>query len=139
MCHKIKVRHPDRVLAEGTHAGHEWLVVHNTMGFRCGYVKVDPGHPWYQKNYDDIECSVHGGLTFAEADVTCDKGGPDEGWWIGFDAAHCDDGFDPSLPVEDGRITESFGKCWDGKIKDNKYMEDECKRLAEQAQQAASQ
>jgi hypothetical protein len=32
--------------------------------------------------------------------VPCDKGGPDNGWWLGFDCAHSMDAQDPSLPSE---------------------------------------
>lgn len=35
------------------------------MGTLCGYIGVPPIHPWYQKGYDDFECEVHGGLTWA--------------------------------------------------------------------------
>lgn len=45
MCLSIALERPEDVLAAGTHAGHEWQVIHNGSGYRCGYVKVPPGHP----------------------------------------------------------------------------------------------
>jgi hypothetical protein len=78
----------------------------------CGYVGVSPGHPAYEKDYDDVYdlsgdwdsenyLSVHGGLTFAghcahgpEETSIChvpDPGEPDNVWWLGFDCAHSGD------------------------------------------------
>ncbi len=135
MCLSIKVKSPDHVLAEGTHAGHEWVVVHNGMGYRCGYVKVEPGHPWHGKDdsqlYDEGKApEVHGGITFAQADVPCDKGGPDNGWWLGFDCAHSMDAQDPSLP------TEHYMRSCGGMIRDQKYVEEQCRNLCVQAAEA---
>ena len=64
----VVINHPERVLGSGKHEGHEWIVTHNGIGARCGYVKVEPGHPWYGVNEYDIDCDVHGGITFAEPD-----------------------------------------------------------------------
>lgn len=133
MCHIAKVRHPELVLAEGVHAGFEWLVIHNNMGTRCGYVKVEPGHPWHGKGYDGVEADVHGGLTFAEADVDCGKG-DDNGWWLGFDCAHSCDAADPELPMrERATILSMFSR---GKIRTQEYVEAECRSLCEQALRA---
>jgi hypothetical protein len=89
------------------------------IGHRCGYVRVDPGHPWHSKDYNacllgdactvaaqqeadpdgyyshyehslDSAVSVHGGVTFAS---TFDDD-PD-GWWLGFDCAHAGDAPSP--------------------------------------------
>ena len=32
----------------------------------CGYVGVGPGHPSHGVHYDNVDVSVHGGLTFAD-------------------------------------------------------------------------
>lgn len=117
---------PEVVLNRGEHCGHEWIVVHNQMGFRCGYVKVEPGHPWHGKEYDDVEASVHGGLTFSEPDLPCDKGGLDDGYWFGFDCAHYGDAQDPDLPSSHKYRTG-------GVIRTQEYVEAECRDLCEQA------
>jgi hypothetical protein len=133
MCLSIKVRHPELVLAEGEHVGFEWIVVHNRLAFRCGYVRVPKGHPWHGKDYDQIEAEVHGGLTFAEPDMPCDKGGPDDAYWVGFDCGHFGDAADPDLPAE--YRMPSFG---DDTVKTQGYVENECKKLCKQAQAAAT-
>ena len=39
--------------------------VHET-GWGNGYVLIPPGHSQYNKDYNDIPVSVHGGLTFGD-------------------------------------------------------------------------
>lgn len=55
-------------------------------GYGNGYVGVELGHPWYEKNYNDIDSNVHGGLTWSDHEVGGEKT-PDI-WWLGFDTAH---------------------------------------------------
>jgi len=141
MCLSIKVRKPECVLSEGEHAGHEMVTVHNTMGYRCGYVKVEPGHPGHGKNYEDIDASVHGGLTFAEPDLHCGKGGADNGWWVGFDCAHSSDLPDPDLPSEHPEVLSMYQFVLDRysdtrKIRTQEYVEAQCRDLCEQAANA---
>ncbi len=71
-------------------------------GSWCGYVAVPPGHPAFEKGYDDVEVDVHGGLTYANhcQGPICHvpaPGEPDNVWWLGFDCAH---GFDLSPRLE---------------------------------------
>lgn len=137
MCLSIVVDDPTRVLAMGVEIGYQWVVTHNGMGYRCGYVRIPPGHPWHGKDYDDVEPypAVHGGLTFAEPDVACDKEGDDNAWWLGFDCAHAGDAPDPTLPTHVDRIP------WDdfqrgGVMCHQAYVETDCKRLCYQAEAA---
>lgn len=148
MCLSIAVNRPDDVLATGEHAGLEWVVAHNGFGHRCGYAKVLPGHPYYGKGYMDDETSsieVHGGLTFAEADENCGKGGPDNGWWFGFDCAHDGDDPDPSLPnsrswtpmlsalnLFDGFFARDLPDEDGSGVRSQKYVEGQCRKLCEQ-------
>lgn len=76
------------------------LIVRNDGGALCGYVGVPIGHPLYEKDYNDADVEVHGGLTFAnhcspnadESKHICHKtDGDDHVWWLGFDCAHCYD------------------------------------------------
>lgn len=134
MCLSIQVDRPECVLSTGEHKGYEFVTVHNTMGFRCGYVRVPPGHPWHGKHYDAVDANAHGGITFADADKPCGKGGADNGWWIGFDCGHYDDAPDPSLPT----IHKWSDGCWaGGTIRTQEYAENECRSLCEQAALAA--
>ncbi len=68
-----------------THLSHE----HITVGWGNGYVGVPAGHPWFGKDYDSIDCEVHGGLTYAADRAPTEK--PDGFWWVGFDTAHLGD------------------------------------------------
>jgi hypothetical protein len=140
MCLSIKVDRPECVLEEGEAHGHEYVIVHNTRGFRCGYVKVEPGHPWHGKDYDNIfgEVDVHGGLTFSKPDKACDKEGPDDGHWFGFDCAHSFDAPDPELPqatMPYPGFTSMFGGG--GTVRSQDYVRAECEKLALQAKEAA--
>jgi hypothetical protein len=114
------------ILNEGNHAGYDWRVVHNGMGYRCGYVKVFEGHPWFKKHYDDIKANAHGGLTYSDDSE-------DGGWWVGFDCAHHMDAPDPSLDVEDRMMASIWSLGLGGTVRSQEYVENECKCLCEQA------
>lgn len=75
-------------------------------GTWCGYVGVEPGHPFHGASYDDVSLNVRGGLTFSGTLSLPTLLPPD--WFFGFDTAH---GMDlmPAMPV-----TASFGsRYWD--------------------------
>lgn len=104
------------------------LIVENGMGFLCGYVAVTEGHPAFQKDYNDVDVNVHGGLTYADF---CQENGkichvplpgrPHKVWWLGFDCAH---GWDiPRLG---------------GTLKDETYVKAECESLAKQLKEMAN-
>lgn len=100
---------PDKVQFQDEATGMPCLIVRNGSGALCGYVGVNPGHPFYEQGYDtcilknddDKYINVHGGLTFsgfcredAENHGICHL--PDDGeekkvWWLGFDCAHSGD------------------------------------------------
>jgi hypothetical protein len=137
MCLSFKVEDPDRVLAEGEHLGFEWVVTHNWHGIRCGYVRVPKGHPWHGQDYGDFAVEVHGGLTFAEPDMQCGKGN-DDAWWFGFDCCHVLDLKDPALPRnEHGEAMDvlslMFGLDCLAAVRDQEYVEGQCKGLCQQA------
>ena len=129
MCNPVTVIHPDALLEKGTHLGYEWEVTSNRIGYRCGYIRVPHGHPWHGKNYDEVDAEVHGGLTFAAADLNCGKGGADDAWWLGFDCAHFGDAPDPSLP---GNLPGQL-RLLAGTIRTTEYVAGECRRLIDQA------
>lgn len=114
----------DNILSRGTHEGFEWVVTHNGMGFRCGYVIIPNEHPWFNKDYDNIGADVHGGLTYSEP-------GDNNTWWVGFDCAHLNDVQDLTLPY---RVEMNYFKC--GTVKTQEYVEKECRSLCEQANKA---
>lgn len=135
MCNPITTKFPDALLAKGEESGFEWEVTHNRGGYRCGYVRVPAGHPWHGRDYDGIGPypDVHGGLTFAEADTDCGKGGEDNAWWLGFDCAHAGDAPDPGLPGYYAAMAERYGI-----VRTTEYVAEECRSLARQAAAAAA-
>jgi hypothetical protein len=134
MCLSIEVNHPDRVLAKGEHLNYKWIVTHNSIGYRCGYVRIPRNHPWYAQECD-LDVDVHGGITFAEHDVPCDNPGDDTDWWIGFDCAHACDAPDPALPAL-LQAGEAIGRTSYGEIRTQEYVEEQCKSLCEQVANA---
>lgn len=91
---------PDR--QEWNYKGLPCLMVRvDTTGSWCGYVAVSPGHPAFEKPYDDLNVEVHCGLTYADhcQGHVCHvpaPGEPDNVWWFGFDCAHAFD-YSPAL------------------------------------------
>jgi hypothetical protein len=147
MCNPITTKYPDALLAKGEHLGFEWEVTNNGIGYRCGYVRVPLGHPWHGKDYNDIDVEVHGGLTFAEMDADCHKGGEDNAYWVGFDCGHYGDGRDYSLTwgrYGDGEAAKATERAFEqqfkgcvGTVRSTEYVADECRSLCEQAARAA--
>lgn len=64
-------------IKENTWLSRSWM----EFGWGNGYVHIPEGHPWFGKDYNDIEgVEINGGLTYSEMQ---------EGMWvIGFDTAH---------------------------------------------------
>ena len=99
MCLQFKISRPESVLEEGYRHDFEWAIIYNSMGYLCGYLKVEPGHPWYGLEYSDIDAIAHGDeLNYSQPDVPCGGEGSegvgpdsDNGWWVGF---HCGGCFD---------------------------------------------
>ena len=78
------------ILAHDTYEGYEFLICHNRIN-PTAYVKVPDTHPFYGKNYDEIDINVHGGLTFS-GDRANILGKSDAGnFWIGWDYGHLGD------------------------------------------------
>jgi hypothetical protein len=127
----------EQTLAKGEHLGFEWEVVQNGAGYRCGYVRVLPSHPWFERHYDDIAADVHGGLTFSNHGKACPTHGREAEWWVGFDCAHAFDAPDPSLKwSRDGAQGPLRMRDYGGEIRTQEYVEAECRSLCEQASQA---
>ena len=59
-------------------------------GYGNGYIGLPNTHPWYEKDYNDIDVNIHGGLTYSEHGVGKIREDT-ELWWIGFDTAHYQD------------------------------------------------
>jgi len=68
------------------------------VGWGNGYVVVDKDNKWYGKDYEQVECQIHGGLTFGQK-ITAEmlEHWPElnptdlDLWLFGFDTAHYGD------------------------------------------------
>lgn len=87
----------------------------------CGYVLLPEGHTW--REAEVVWANVHGGVTWNRESPGHLEGV--EGWLVGFDCKHMGD-FNPGLDHD----YNSGTWC------DRKYVERECRRLAEQAAEA---
>ncbi len=84
----------------GSYKEHEYLIVLNINGHRCGYVAIPPEHKysqipetqeaWKHYDYDSLEIDCHGGLTFMSPTHGLKKllETPCNDMWIGFDCGH---------------------------------------------------
>ena len=115
-------------------------VRHPRGGYWCGYVGVTKDHPAFEKDYDNVDVDVHGGLTFAahcQADTETgichipEAGEPDDVWWFGFDCAHLGD-TSPGFVARWGRDSDH------GFYKNLAYVQQECAQLAKQLAQMSS-
>ena len=127
---------PDRV--EWRYLGMPCLIVRGPSSALCGYVGVSPGHPWHGMGYDDIDVSVHGGLTYSnkcQADGhichVAKPGEPDNVWWIGFDCAHAWD-LKPNYGATVKRLGAVFFPMTDEVYRDLGYVRAQVESLARQ-------
>lgn len=61
--------------------------------WHCGYVGVSKGHPLFERDYrdEDIDISVHGGLTFSNFLSNIDQKFDSEIYYFGYDCRHYKD------------------------------------------------
>lgn len=133
---------PDRW--EGEHLGFPLLALRGRGGNWCGYAAVPPGHPWHgikslwAEGSPDID--VHGGITYSGAcsGRICHvpkPGEPDNVFWLGFDCHHAGD-----IAPGDEAFFRSRGlpslEGYGDRYRTLAYVQDECRRLAEQAKVA---
>ena len=86
--------------------------------------------------------NCHGGITYSGGGCNSSYPIPSDLWWFGFDCAHCDDGKDFILAMKlfpeyseqiamTRRIEEGYSNDY-VIIRELNYVEDECKKLADQ-------
>jgi hypothetical protein len=86
----LKVTEKPSVLEKKwVYKGLKCAVIFVRQSHRCGYVGLKKDHPYYGKDYDEIDVDVHGGLTFG--DFGDDKFLDKDLYWLGFDCAHLGD------------------------------------------------
>lgn len=81
-----------KLLAEGRHLGYRYVVI-SYMTHPCCYIQItDKNHPFYKKQYTNIELETGGTLSYSRRylkipdEVDSEKIITDyDGWWIGWD------------------------------------------------------
>ncbi|MCK5923542.1 MAG: hypothetical protein KAG66_21585 [Methylococcales bacterium] len=138
-------RHVDE-LSRGVHAGLAWCTYHNGMGFRCGYVRVMRGHPWFGCILSELShIAVHGYVTYAENHLPHDEPVADE-WWVGFDCGHvmidAPDMTLISLLVDESQRATVM-HCAElltmpgGVVRSQEFVEEQCKKVCQQGKKAS--
>lgn len=113
------------------------MAIRNQTGVWCGYVGVPPSHPLYGKGYEELDLTVHGGLTYASACAlhichTPKPGEPDNVWWFGFDCGHGGDLTPAFITLyERCKLAPSI---FEETYKPLSYVKAEVERLAKQLQ-----
>jgi len=80
------------------------VIVGQSLGHRCGYIAIPKDNELYGKDYDNIDVSVHGGLTYAEySENSYPLETEEQVYSLGFDCAHCGDS-------KDVELIKSFGE-----------------------------
>ena len=90
--------------------GYQCVVLFMPRAYRCGYVGIPNSHKLAKKSVDDLGyLDCHGGVTYSEPFLhDCDD---DDIWWIGFDCAHCFDGYDIETAEQYFWEEPGFKKC----------------------------
>lgn len=107
----------------------------------CGYVAVNPDHPYHGKDYDDVDVTVHGGLTFADScrddepieSAVChipEPGQPADVWWFGWDCGHTWD-IQPAYLAHWPEMADLHQRTG-AEYRTLDYVRAECARLAHQ-------
>lgn len=104
-------------ITKGKHSGFEFFIVW-CASHPNAYIKIPKNHPFYKKDYRKIDnkCLVHGGFTFSGEDLD-KRYGLLDGWYLGWDYAHCTDFI--NLP----------GHCLDGIKRRVEDIEKDCKEV----------
>jgi hypothetical protein len=105
------------------------------LGHLCGYVQIPKGHVWHGKESDQIDCQIHGGLTFGHGDFM-------DNYVIGFDCGHSGD----ITPGTERVLRESrlklpqwmhhairYSPIFQGSYKNMNFVIEEIKSLVDQA------
>jgi hypothetical protein len=130
---EITAQDPEFLVSQGEHCGYRWVVSHNGRGFRQGYIRLPQGHPWFRKDPYEIEADVHGGLNWSGLSLAGN-------YWLGFDAEHAFDRYDPALPMPDfiRQVNEALVAIRVRRdlpyiMRSQEYMEGQCRALCDQA------
>lgn len=98
---------------------------HAELKSLCGYIEIPEGHVAFKKEYDDLtNIEVHGGLTYSHNQLSLEA--CKEGWYLGFDCAHCMDLVPSVFPLF---------KNTTGVYRTMNYVETQLKKLVDQLEE----
>ena len=130
--------------------GFPCVVLFMANAYRCGYVGIPKSNKHYDKNYEEIPVSCHGGLTYSRNKLYGQN--DTDTWWIGFDCAHYGDGYDvkksKELFANDEQVmkqllileqTGYFSICSGDAIRTLDYVEENCRSIVDQLIQLESE
>ena len=93
------------ILDKGNFKGFNYYIM--SLGTHpTAYIEIPKEHKLFNKTYYEvhnyIDLEVHFGLTYSRNYLYIDEKTKLEGWFIGWDYAHCDDytGYEEKLPIE---------------------------------------
>lgn len=92
---KYKPRREIEVLEIGNYKNYKYFII--SLGTHpTAYIEIPKDNIYFNKNYDDIDINVHGGLTYSRHGLLEYK----DSWFIGWDYSHCNDynGFELNYP-----------------------------------------
>lgn len=126
-----------------TYKGYPCVVLFMPGAYRCGYVGIPTGNKLARKSADELSfLNCHGGITYSEPYLHECEG--NDTWWIGFDCAHCFDGYDIETAKQYfgnepdfQRLYKIMQDLWNEANKEYKfsslaYVKEECKKLVDQ-------
>lgn len=88
---KYQANRKIELLYSDTYQNYKYYIL-NLGTHPTAYVEIPKGHKLYYKNYNDIDnILVHGGLTYSDDHLCIAKDNALQGWFIGWDYAHCYD------------------------------------------------
>ena len=83
-----KVNWITEILDQGNYRNYDYVIVSHGI-HPCAYIRIPQGHRFYDKDMNDVNLSVHGGITFTGPLAI--SGINENDFYVGWDYAHCGD------------------------------------------------
>lgn len=78
------------ILHDGLYKNYYFVIV--SYGVHpCAYVRVPKNHPFYKRDYNELDITCHGGLTFGDDLKHVIPNDESDAWYVGWDYAHVGD------------------------------------------------